>query len=177
MARTKPEPALVLDSPEPVPQEIVEETPYRSDRNKMLPWRFTLDDVEDQARRGLTYGQIAGLMGMSDAAFAQRRKKYPEIEEAFLCGRSKGISKVAETLYEAAISGEDMASTRFYLEKRGGWKDTPAAGTINITQNNVKIDKVEVIMQMQALIAKDVPVDQWPAEVRAIAGLESETGE
>jgi hypothetical protein len=80
---------------------------------------------------------------------------------------------VAETLYEAATSGDDMASTRFYLEKVGGWKENAAAttGNVTITQNNVYVDKVEMIVSMQKLIADNVPVEEWPKELQVLAGV------
>ena len=135
---------------------------------------MSLHEIEECGRRGLSFAQIAGLMGVSAATFSAQRKRHPEVEAAFYRGRSRGISKVADTLYDAATSGEDMASTRFYLEKVGGWKENAAAttGNVTITQNNVYIDKVEMIMQMQKLIADNVPIEEWPEAVRAIAGVE-----
>ena len=135
---------------------------------------MSLHDIEECGRRGLSFSQIAGLMGISATTFSAQRKRHPEVEAAYYRGRSRGISKVADTLYDAATSGEDMASTRFYLEKVGGWKENAAAttGNVTITQNNVYIDKVEMIMQMQKLIADNVPIEEWPEAVRAIAGVE-----
>ena len=113
-------------------------------------------------------------MGISQKRFFAHRQRYPEIEAAFYRGRSRGIDRVAETLYEAATSGEDMASTRFYLEKVGGWKENAAAttGNVTITQNNVYVDKVEMIVSMQKLIADNVPVEEWPKELQVLAGVE-----
>ena len=135
---------------------------------------MSLHEIEECGRRGLSFSQIAGLMGISATTFSAQRKRHPEVEAAYYRGRSRGISKVADTLYDAATSGEDMASTRFYLEKVGGWKENAAAttGNVTITQNNVYIDKVEMIMQMQKLIADNVPIEEWPEAVRAIAGVE-----
>ena len=135
---------------------------------------MSMQEIEECGRRGLSFAQIAGLMGISATTFSAQRKRHPEVEAAYFRGRSRGISKVADTLYEAATSGEDMASTRFYLEKVGGWKENAAAttGNVTITQNNVYIDKVEMIMQMQKLIADNVPIEEWPEAVRAIAGVE-----
>jgi hypothetical protein len=135
---------------------------------------MSLQEIEECGRRGLSFSQIAGLMGISATTFSAQRKRHPEVEAAYFRGRSRGISKVADTLYDAATSGEDMASTRFYLEKVGGWKENAAAttGNVTITQNNVYIDKVEMIMQMQKLIADNVPIEEWPEAVRAIAGVE-----
>ena len=135
---------------------------------------MSMQEIEECGRRGLSFAQIAGLMGISATTFSAQRKRHPEVEAAYFRGRSRGISKVAETLYEAATSGEDMASTRFYLEKVGGWKENAAAttGNVTITQNNVYVDKVEMIMQMQKLIADNVPIEEWPEAVRAIAGVE-----
>ncbi len=135
---------------------------------------MSMQEIEECGRRGLSFSQIAGLMGVSATTFSAQRKRHPEVEAAYFRGRSRGISKVADTLYDAATSGEDMASTRFYLEKVGGWKENAAAttGNVTITQNNVYIDKVEMIVQMQKLIADNVPIEEWPEAVRAIAGVE-----
>ena len=113
-------------------------------------------------------------MGISPSTFTNQRKRFPEVEAAYYRGRSRGISKVAETLYEAATSGDDMASTRFYLEKVGGWKENAATttGNVTITQNNVYVDKVEMIVSMQKLIADNVPVEEWPKELQVLAGVE-----
>ena len=135
---------------------------------------MSLSDIEECGRRGLSFAQIAGLMGISPATFTNQRKRFPEVEAAYYRGRSRGIDKVAETLYEAATSGEDMASTRFYLEKVGGWKENAAAttGNVTITQNNVYVDKVEMIVSMQKLIADNVPVEEWPKELQVLPGVE-----
>ena len=135
---------------------------------------MSLSDIEECGRRGLSFSQIAGLMGISPSTFTNQRKRFPEVEAAYYRGRSRGISKVAETLYDAATSGEDMASTRFYLEKVGGWKENAATttGNVTITQNNVYVDKVEMIVSMQKLIADNVPVEEWPKELQVLAGVE-----
>ena len=140
---------------------------------------MSLSDIEECGRRGLSFSQIAGLMGISPATFTNQRKRFPEVEAAYYRGRSRGIDRVAETLYEAATSGEDMASTRFYLEKVGGWKETAAAttGNVTITQNNVYVDKVEMIVSMQKLIADNVPVEEWPKELQVLAGVVEESSD
>ena len=139
------------------------------------PLRLSLDQIEDYARRGVNWTQIAGLLGLSTSGLALKRKADPRIDEVFERGKSKGIVAVASVLYDAAISGNDLASTRFYLERRGGWKDTGAntpTGNVNIVQNNLYTDKVELIMTMQRLIASGVDPEAWPKEVRVIAGLD-----
>ena len=140
---------------------------------------MSLSDIEECGRRGLSFSQIAGLMGISPSTFTNQRKRFPEVEAAYYRGRSRGISKVAETLYEAATSGDDMASTRFYLEKVGGWKENAATttGNVTITQNNVYVDKVEMIVSMQKLIADNVPVEEWPEELQALAGVVEESSD
>ena len=140
---------------------------------------MSLHEIEECGRRGLSFSQIAGLMGISPSTFTNQRKRFPEVEAAYYRGRSRGISKVAETLYEAATSGEDMASTRFYLEKVGGWKENAAAttGNVTITQNNVYVDKVEMIVSMQKLIADNVPVEEWPKELQVLAGVVEESSD
>ncbi len=140
---------------------------------------MSLSDIEECGRRGLSFSQIAGLMGISPSTFTNQRKRFPEVEAAYYRGRSRGISKVAETLYEAATSGDDMASTRFYLEKVGGWKENAATttGNVTITQNNVYVDKVEMIVSMQKLIADNVPVEEWPKELQALAGVVEESSD
>ena len=140
---------------------------------------MSLSDIEECGRRGLSFAQIAGLMGISPSTFTNQRKRFPEVEAAYYRGRSRGISKVAETLYEAATSGDDMASTRFYLEKVGGWKENAATttGNVTITQNNVYVDKVEMIVSMQKLIADNVPVEEWPKELQVLAGVVEESSD
>ena len=52
---------------------------------------MSLADIEECGRRGLSFAQIAGLMGISQKRFFAHRQRFPEIEEAFYRGRKQGL--------------------------------------------------------------------------------------
>lgn len=83
-----------------------------------------IEQVELLAACGLLQYQIAEAIDMCEATFYDRIKTNPELEIAMRRGQSKGIAKVANALFDAAISG-DVSACRYYLNNRDkeNWRD------------------------------------------------------
>jgi len=79
-----------------------------------------LSVVEELAARGNTLDQIAILLGCKRATLFERKRHYSDFADAIERGRAKGIDKVENVVYQAAINGSIPAAT-FYLDRRGGW--------------------------------------------------------
>lgn len=82
-----------------------------------------LEEVERLASSGLTQEQIAAALGIGQTTLYKRKRESADFEDAIKRGQAKGISAVANKLYEKAMSG-DVASLIFFLKARGGWKET-----------------------------------------------------
>lgn len=78
--------------------------------------------VENLAARGLTLGQVADAMGVSEPTLSRRRKENDEIDEAYKRGKAKGIGTVANALFEKAKAGDTTACI-FYLKAQANWRD------------------------------------------------------
>lgn len=81
-----------------------------------------LEQAEVLASRGLTLDQIAASFGVSTDTLHRRRRESAELEAAIRRGQSKGIAKVANSLYEQAMKG-NVAAAIFYLKARANWSD------------------------------------------------------
>lgn len=102
-----------------------------------------LKKVESLASRGLTYEQIAISLGFDVRTLYNKRKKNAEISEAIKRGRQKGISLVANKLFEQAASGNTTAMI-FFLKAQGGWKEInkqEISGSVNVA-STVKADGI-----------------------------------
>lgn len=78
------------------------------------------DKVESLAARGLTLEQIANCLGISYQTLNEKSKEYAEFADAIKRGRDKGISIVANALFEGAKSGNTTAQI-FFLKARAKW--------------------------------------------------------
>jgi len=81
-----------------------------------------LAQVEGLASRGLTEGQIADSLGISQQTITRRKKKYVDFVEAIKRGHAKGVGKVANALFEQAMNGQTAAAI-FYMKNRANWTD------------------------------------------------------
>lgn len=77
--------------------------------------------VEALASRGLTREQVAHNLGVSARTLQRRTKEDPAFEEAYLRGKAKGITEIANALYKKAQEGNTTAQI-FFL-KCNGWKE------------------------------------------------------
>jgi len=90
-----------------------------------------VEKAESLAARGLTLDQIANCLGIGLSTLCAKKIRYLEFEEAIKRGRDKGISIVANALFENAKAGNTVASI-FYLKCRAHWKE------VNVLEHIVK---------------------------------------
>lgn len=84
--------------------------------------QLDIEKVEELAARGLSFEQIAASLGVSDKTLLTKRRENSEISDAIKRGRDKGISVVANKLFESAKSG-NVTAMIFYLKAHAGWTD------------------------------------------------------
>lgn len=96
---------------------------------------FDLKQVEALASRGLSYEQIAVNLGIDDSTLYRNRKKRPELQEAIKRGRMRGVSFIANKLYEAAAGG-NTAAMIFFLKAQGGWREVQKIETVDATSES-----------------------------------------
>jgi hypothetical protein len=82
-----------------------------------------VEKAESLAARGLTLDQIASCLGIHISTLCEKKNEYLELAEAIKRGQNKGISIIANALYDGAKSG-DKVSQIFYLKCRAHWKET-----------------------------------------------------
>lgn len=84
---------------------------------------LNLDLVERMAAVGLTFKQIAAFFGMSELELKRRKKASERLDQAIEQGKAKGVAKVANTLFDLAITDKNIIATLFYLKTVGGWRE------------------------------------------------------
>ena len=84
---------------------------------------------------GCNLEQIAAMLDMSPATLDALISKDPSVSQAISKGRGGGISKVAATAYQMAISGKQPAMTIFFLKTRARWAE---ARDENVTDSDEK---------------------------------------
>lgn len=87
-----------------------------------------LEKIESYATLGLTREQVAHNLGFSFKTWT-RYNKDGSLEEAYMRGKSKGISVIANALYKKAREGNTTAQI-FFL-KCNGWKEESAVEVKN----------------------------------------------
>ena len=87
--------------------------------------KLTPEQIESCAKYaavGLNNDQMAALCDTCPATFDEILKRQPEVKQAILKGRGKGIGGIANTLYQQAMSGNITAAI-FYLKTRARWAE------------------------------------------------------
>jgi len=86
-----------------------------------------IDRCEAYAAQGLTYEQIARCIGLAASTMIEKRKQFPELQEAIKRGQAAGIDQVSNALFNRAVGGDNTAMI-FYLKNRdpANWRDNPA---------------------------------------------------
>jgi predicted transcriptional regulator len=80
-----------------------------------------LEKIESFAALGLTREQVAHNLGFTSRTW-QNYNKDGSLEDAYMRGKSKGISVIANALYQKAKQGNTTAQI-FFL-KCNGWKES-----------------------------------------------------
>lgn len=86
---------------------------------------FTSEQIEEVARLaglGLTQDQIAEWFGFSDDTLRRRLQSDPEAMRAYKQGKIQAVDRVARTLYQKALEG-DNACMIFYLKTQAHWRE------------------------------------------------------
>ena len=87
------------------------------------PWiPQDLGQVETLASTGLTYTQIADALGIHVHTLLRKRSQFEAFAEALKWGRAKGISAVANKLWQLAVGGNVVACI-FFLKCQAGWRE------------------------------------------------------
>ena len=97
-----------------------------------------LAQVEALASRGLSQQQIADALGISERTLRNRKKDSAEFAEAIKRGRAKGISKVANVIFEKAVNQQDITAAIFFMKAIGHWRDKDKV-TIDNSGNGLKV--------------------------------------
>ena len=98
---------------------------------------FTEDDlskIEKLAGYGLDMEKIAMLWGKCERTFYRYLKNNDTFKQAIQRGRAMANSKVAQTAYEMATSGESEGMTKFWLKTQAGWKEVSKMEFENVTK-------------------------------------------
>lgn len=102
---------------------------------------------------GIPAPEIAGVLKISEDTL---KNKYGHKMEEF---RSRAKAKVAQTLYQMAISGLQPAATFFWLKTQGGWRETDR---LEIESRNVNVN---INMDAQAYDAVLSRIDEMSTRV------------
>jgi hypothetical protein len=76
--------------------------------------------VKSLAAYGMKYDAIARRLGIRSTKTLAKH-----FREELDSGDTEANAQVAQTLFQMAISGEQPASTMFWLKTRAGWRETP----------------------------------------------------
>ena len=94
--------------------------PWKAGRKPWIPQ--DLGQVETLASTGLTYTQIADALGIHVHTLLRKRSQFEAFAEALKRGRAKGISAVANKLWQLAVGGNVVACI-FFLKCQAGWRE------------------------------------------------------
>ena len=94
-----------------------------------------LEVLERVAGLGLTYDDIAVVLGMAPKTFARIRKEYPAVDEIIQQGRVKTKVKISSRVVDRAMESDKVLM--FAAERKAGWLNPKDENTIgNVTINN-----------------------------------------
>jgi hypothetical protein len=96
-----------------------------------------LREVENLAGKGLSLQQIAAALGIAPSTLYKRKKDFSEFSEALEKGAAKGISIVANALWQAAVADRNVTAMIFFLKCRGGWRERDIEGGAHVNVVNV----------------------------------------
>ena len=106
-----------------------------------------LEKVEQLASRGLTKAQVASAVGISESQWYARESQEPDISEAYKRGKTKGVGTIANSLFEAARSGNITAQI-FFLKCQGGWREAQRVEISGPDGGSVKVEVEDARQQL-----------------------------
>jgi len=86
-------------------------------RPPWIPDEEICNQAAEMASRGLTVSQIADCLGISERTVYDKQNQYPQFLQAIKRGRSSGMDKITNKLFEKAMEGDNTAII-FYLKHR-----------------------------------------------------------
>ena len=91
-------------------------------RPKWIPTKEILDQVEIYAALGLKKNSIAFSVGLNPSTYSEKQTEFPELNEAFLRGRAKGVARAAAKLKEM-VDDKHFPAIQFFLKSQDNWKE------------------------------------------------------
>lgn len=91
----------------------------------------------------LTQEQIADYFGISKRTFNNMRERDENINKLYKKGKAKGIAKIANGLFQSAVSG-NTAAQMFYLKTQAGWRETQGIDHTS-SDGSVTPTKIELV--------------------------------
>lgn len=79
-----------------------------------------ISKIKDLSNLGFEQDQIADYFGLDEQEWFFESSQYPEIKEAVMIGRSRGVMNSALKLRDHINKG-NLKATTFYLETKGGF--------------------------------------------------------
>lgn len=86
---------------------------------------FTDEDVIliEELAKELDMEQLGNFFGLDKRTLLNVRERQPEVNEAYMRGRAKGLKEMTASLYKRGIAGSDTAAI-FYIKYRSGWRES-----------------------------------------------------
>jgi len=116
------------------------------------------EKIREYASNGLRDSQIAHCLEVTANAFRVAKKNHPVIAEMVDQGRSQGINRVANALFEDAIAGKTQAQI-FFLKTVAGWSEQAQQATASTSAD----DAFALVEEEQNALKK------WKAEHEEMA--------
>ena len=82
-----------------------------------IPTYTVCQEAHEMASNGLTVGQIADCLRVSESTLYAKQGEYKEFMDAIKRGRAEGIHKVSNALFEKATQG-NVTAMIYYLKVR-----------------------------------------------------------
>ena len=92
-----------------------------------------LNQLERLAARGLSQKQVCHSLGFSESWWHDQKHRSPELQESYEKGATQGVLEIADSLFEAARSGNTTAQL-FFLKCRSPteWRDHQNSTNVQI---------------------------------------------
>ena len=119
--------------------------------------QFDLDKVTELASKGLSEEQIAINLGVCRQTIAKRKRDSLTFLTAYKDGQAKGIKKVKNAMFEAAINPDkpNVLAQKTYLERVEGPAQVEIKGELDVN-NNHSIDQALAALKKAGIDVDDL---------------------
>ncbi len=103
-----------------------------------------LEQISKLASQGLSQKMVAYYLGVSLPCWHQKKKKHPEMREAYVRGRGQGVAFVSGRLMgfiEHGTPAVAMDATKYYLSRVGEFTETIVDDEEDQEDNSKKVHK------------------------------------